>query len=169
MRNLLFLAVGLAGSAFTAAEQKIGIDDAQIAHVVISANDVTVEASKLAQLKSSSEEIKAFAHQMIRKHSNVNKAVVELTTRLELTSRDSPISQELRADGENRLAGMKGASSDEFDKAYIDQVVAFHQNLLYLIDNTLMSNVTNQELAALLFDLFAPLSDHLERAQQIQK
>ena len=63
MRNLLFLAVGLAGSAFSA-EQKIGIDDAQIAHVLVSANDVTVEASQLAGLKSSSEEVKALAHQV---------------------------------------------------------------------------------------------------------
>lgn len=169
MKNLLFLAVGLAGSAFAAADQKIGIDDAQIAHVMVSANDLTVEASRLARLKSSSEEIKAFAHQVVREHSNVNKAIAELTTRLELTSLDSPISQELKVDGENRLAGLKGASDDAFDKAYIDQIVAFHQNLLDLIDNTLMPNVRNQELAALLFGLFAPLSDHLERAQQIQK
>ncbi len=169
MRNLLFLAVGLAGSAFAAAEQKIDIDDAQIAHVVVSANDVTVEASRLAGLKSSSEEVKALAHQVAREHSNVNKAVAELTTKLELASRYSSISQELKADGENRLAGLKGASGDEFDKAYIDQVVAFHQNLLDLIDNTLMPNVKNEELAALLFSLFAPLSDHLGHAQQIQK
>jgi putative membrane protein len=169
MRNLLFLAVGLAGSAFSAAEQKIGIDDAQIAHVVVSANDMTVEVSRLAGLKSSSEEVKALAHQVAREHSNVNKAVAELATRLEWTPRDSPISQELKADGENHLAELNVASGEEFNKAYIDQVVAFHQNLLDLIDNTLMPNVKNQELAALLFGLFAPLSDHLERAQQIQK
>ena len=64
-------------------EQKIGIDDAQIAHVLVSANDVTVEASQLAGLKSSSEEVKALAHQVAREHSNVNQAVAELTTRLE--------------------------------------------------------------------------------------
>ena len=97
----------------------------------------------------------------------MNQAVAELTTRLELASRHSPISQELKA--VKTPCGLKGASDDEFDKAYIDQVVAFHQNLLDLIDNTLMPNVKNQELAALLFGLFAPLCDHLERAQQIQK
>jgi putative membrane protein len=169
MRNVLFFAAGLAGSAFAAADQKIGIDDAQIAHVLISANDVTVETSKLVSLKSSSEEVKALAQQVAREHSNVNKAVAELTARLELASRDSQISKDLKANGENRLAGLKDASGDEFDKTYIDQVVAFHQNLLDLIDNTLMPNVKNQELAALLFGLFAPLSDHLERAQQLQK
>ncbi len=169
MKHLLFLAVGLAGSAFAAADQKIGMDDAQIAHIMVSANDMTVEASKLARLKSSSWEIKAFAHQVVHEHSNVNKAIAELTTRLELASRDSQVSQELKVDGENRLAGLKDTSDDEFDKAYIEQIVAFHQNLLDLIDNTLMPNVKNQELAALLFGLFAPLSDHLERAQQIQK
>jgi putative membrane protein len=169
MRNLLFLAAGLAGSAFATPEQKIGIDDGQIAHVMVSAHDLTIEASRLAGLKSSNEEVKALAHQVAHEHSSVSKAVGELATRLELASRDSPISRELKAEGENRLAGLKGASDDEFDKAYIDQIIAFHQNLLDLIDNTLMPNVTNQELAALLFGLFAPLSDHLERAQQIQK
>jgi hypothetical protein len=56
-----------------------------------------------------------------------------------------------------------------FDKAYIDQAVLLHQDVLDIIDNQLMPNTTNEDLKTLLYDLFLPLSDHLEHAQEIQE
>ena len=42
------------------------------------------------------------------------------------------------------------------------------QHVLDTIDNRLMPSAKSEELKALLYKMFAPLSDHLEYAQQIQ-
>ena len=56
----------------------------------------------------------------------------------------------------------------DFDKAYIEQNVVLHQHVLDTIDNRLMPSAGSEELKALLYKMFAPLSDYLEHAQQIQ-
>ena len=56
-----------------------------------------------------------------------------------------------------------------FDKAYIDQAVILHQDVLDTIDNRLMPNATSEDLKTLLYNLFSPLSDHIEQAQEIRE
>jgi len=56
----------------------------------------------------------------------------------------------------------------EFDQAYIERNVVLYQHVLDTIDNRLMPSATSEELKALLYKMFSPLSDYLEHAQQIQ-
>jgi putative membrane protein len=44
-----------------------------------------------------------------------------------------------------------------------------YQDVLDTVDNRLMPNATSEELKTVLYNLFAPLSLHLEQAQQIQE
>ena len=47
--------------------------DAQIASIVVTANQVDIDAGKLAESKGSNAEVKAFGKQMVTDHSGVNK------------------------------------------------------------------------------------------------
>jgi putative membrane protein len=167
MKNLFLLAV--MAPALTAFADIREMDDEQIADVVITANRIAIEAGQLARLRADDEKVKAFAMRMIDEHSGSNRSAHELLARLNLAARNNQISEELQADAGKNLAALESLHGKAFDRAYIDRKVAFHQDVLDTIDNRLMPKATRDDLKALLYNLFSPLSDHLEHAQQIQE
>src|SRR5687767_5723156 len=87
-----------------------GVTDAQIAAIVVTANQVDIDAGKLAVERAASDKVKTFARLMITDHSGVNKAAVELVTRLKVTPQANPTSQALQAGGDKNLAHLKTLS-----------------------------------------------------------
>ena len=80
-----------------------GVNDAQIASIVVTANQVDIDAGKLAASKATNAEVKAFGERMATDHAGVNKAATELVTKLKVTPADNPTSQALKAGGERRI------------------------------------------------------------------
>lgn len=142
--------------------------DAQIASIVVTANQVDIDAGALAASKGTTPDVKAFGHMMETDHAGVNKAATDLVTRLKVTPEDNPTSRSLREGGEKNVARLKGLSGAAFDKAYIDQEVAYHQAVLDAVDKTLIPNARNAELRALIVKVRPAFVAHLERAKQIQ-
>ena len=160
--TLLVLALG-ATSAWAA-----GPTDAQIAHVVVTANQVDIDAGKLALSKAHSKDVKEFAQRMITDHSAVNKAATELVEKLNVTPEPNPTSASLQKGGEENLAKLKTLSGAAFDKAYIDHEVAYHEAVLSALDKTLIPSAQNAELKALLVKVRPAFVAHLDMAKQIQ-
>ena len=145
-----------------------GINDAQIASIVVTANQVDIDAGNLAKTASSNGEVKKFAELMVTDHTGVNKSATELATRLKVTPEDNPTSQSLKSGGEANLKNLKGLKGAAFDKAYIDHEVAYHQQVLDAIDKTLIPSAQNTELKELLVTVRPAFVGHLEHAKQIQ-
>jgi len=145
-----------------------GINDAQIASIVVTANQVDIDAGKLAQSTSSNAEVKKFAERMITDHTGVNKSAVDLVTKLKVTPQDNPTSQSLKAGGESNLANLKTLKGAAFDKAYIDHEVVYHEQVLDAVDKTLIPSAKNEELKALLVKVRPAFVAHLEHAKMIQ-
>ena len=78
-KTFLFAAACLAFSHVTALAQS-GPTDAQIAAIVVTANQVDIDAGKLAVSRSGNKDVKDFAQRMIADHTGVNKAATELVT-----------------------------------------------------------------------------------------
>lgn len=169
MKVPFILIVAFIAPSFSAFADTRDIHDAHIADVVITASSIAIETAKLAQSKSSNEEIKAFAQRMAGNHAEVSQSAIDLVTRLKMTLEDNSISRGIKADGETDLARLQGLRGAEFDKAYIDQKIVLYQHVLDTIDNRLMPNASNEELKILLYNLFSPFSLYLENAQQIQE
>ena len=145
-----------------------GVTDAQIASIVVTANQVDIDAGKVAKSMASNAEVKKFADQMITDHTGVNKQAVELVTKLKVTPEDNPTSQSLKAGGEKNVANLKTLKGAAFDKAYIDNEVAYHQAVLDAMDKTLIPGATNAELKALLVKVRPAFVAHLEHAKHVQ-
>ena len=158
--SALFLA---AAGAFAQAP-----NDAQIAHIVVTANTVDIDAGKLAESKSTNADVKAFGQRMVTDHTGVNKSATELVTKLKVTPEDNPTSQALKKGGEDNLANLKKLSGAAFDKAYIDHEVAYHEQVLGAVDKTLIPNAKNEELKALIVKVRPAFVAHLEHAKQLQ-
>ena len=162
----IFSAAVLSVLALTASAQ--APNDAQIAAIVVTANQVDIDAGKLALSKSASKDVKAFAQLMVTDHTGVNKAATELVTKLKVKPEQNPTSTSLKKAGDETLRRLKGLSGAQFDKAYVDNELAYHQTVLDAIDKTLIPSAKNEELKALLVKVRPAFVAHLEHAKHLQ-
>lgn len=160
----------LAGLLFVAAAGAAaqGVNDAQIASIVVTANQVDIDAGRLATAKSRNPEVRKFAQLMVTDHTGVNKSAIELVQKLKVLPQDNPTSQKLKTDGQANVTRLKSLSAAEFDKAYIDHEVEYHQSVLETVDKTLIPAAKNAELKALLVKTRPAFAAHLEHAKQVQ-
>src|SRR5438132_11185459 len=94
------IAVALAASLFLVtaqAQDKKGPSDPQIAGIVVAANQIDIDAGKLAKSHSKNKEVQKFAQQMITDHSAVNKQASALVKKLKVTPEESDTSRSLKS------------------------------------------------------------------------
>ena len=142
--------------------------DAQIADIVLTANTIDSTVGELALTKAQSQSVKDFAQTMITDHSAVNKQAVALATKLGVTPEANDVSRQLKAGAEESQRSLQGMTGADFDKAYIDHEVAYHQAVIDALDNTLIPNAQNAELKALLTKTRPAFAAHLARAKGFQ-
>ena len=144
------------------------VTDPQIAAIVVAANTVDIKAGELAQSKTTNPKIKQFADTMVRDHTAVNKAAVELVTKLGVTPEENETSRSLTSSGEQTRERIGGLSGKEFDTAYIDNEVTYHATVIKALDDTLIPNAKNAELKALLIKVRPSFVTHLQHAEQLK-
>lgn len=154
--------------AFAAAGAADLPSDAQIAAIVVTANQVDIDAGKLAVSKSTSPRVKEFAQTMVTDHTGVNKAATDLVTKLHVTPEPNATSASLKKGGDDNLAKLRKLSGPAFDRAYIEHEIAYHQAVLDAVDQTLIPGAKNAELKALLVKVRPAFVAHLEHAKQLQ-
>jgi putative membrane protein len=142
--------------------------DPQIVGIVIAANDIDISAGKLALSKSKDKEVRAFAQQMVTDHGAVQKSVMELGAKLHVTPADSPTAAALKKQADDTTAKLKGLSGKAFDKAYVDNEVAYHTAVIDAVSKVLIPNAQNAELKSALTGAAPIFTTHLEHAKMIQ-
>jgi putative membrane protein len=168
MRNVQFLSVLLAAAASIAALAQQGPTDAQIAHIVVTANQVDVDAGKVAEQKGSTDEVRKFGKQMVTDHTAVNQQASALVGKLKVTPEANDTSASLRKGGDENLARLQKLKGKEFDQAYVDHEVSYHQAVIDAVDQTLLPSARNEELKTLIRKVRPALVQHLEHARHLQ-
>lgn len=169
MKNAVYLLAAALGTALPlAGAENAAPTDPQIAAIVVTADQVDIDAGRLAERKAQAPDVKAFAKRMVVDHTGVNQAAIALAHRLHVTPASSPTSRSLRQGGERNLAALRKLHGAAFDKAYIDHEVEYHQAVLDAMDKVLIPNARNPELKALLVKVRPAFVDHLAHAKQIQ-
>ncbi|MEO6772559.1 MAG: DUF4142 domain-containing protein [Kofleriaceae bacterium] len=145
-----------------------GPSDPQIAAIVVAANQVDIDAGNLAIKKTKNPEVKKFAELMVTDHTAVNKGAVELVTKLKVTPEETDASKGLTAGGveaRDKLDKLDGAA---FDKAYIDNEVAYHEAVIGVLTTQLIPAAQNAELKSMLIGVKPAFDAHLEHAKTLQ-
>ena len=150
------------------AQAQGGPSDPQIAHIVVTANQIDIDAGKLAKSKSKNKEVDKFAQQMVTDHSGVNKQAVALVKKLKVKPEPSDTSKSLKQGGQENIAKLKKLKGAEFDKAYVDHEVDYHQAVLDAIDKTLIPSAQNAQLKELIVKVRPAIEAHLEHAKHLQ-
>ena len=137
----------LFATAAVAADQAAKPTDPQIAHIAYT--------------------VRAFAQQMVGDHTAVNNQALALVKKLNVKPEDNPTSQSLTKQAEatrNKFTSLNGAA---FDKAYIDNEVAYHKTVNTALSDTLIPDAQNAELKALLQSGLGVFQAHQKHAKQI--
>jgi len=171
LKSFALIVTSLAIAVLANAENKASASvptDAQIAMIVVVADTVDVDYGKLAVKKTSNQAVKEFAETMVRDHTAVNDKAVALAKKLGVTPEASDTSKSLKSDGKKELAKLKVLTGAEFDKAYVDNEVSYHEAVIGLLDKTLIPNTKNAELKSLLESGRPIFVAHLVHAKKLQ-
>ena len=97
----------------------------------------------------------------------MNNQALALVKKLNVKPEDNPTSQSLTKQAEttrNKLASLNGAA---FDKAYMDNEVAYHKAVNTALSDTLIPNAQNAELKALLQSGLGVFQAHQKHAEKL--
>jgi putative membrane protein len=142
--------------------------DPQIVGIVVAANQIDIDAGRLALSKSQNKQVRAFAQQMITDHSALQKSVSDLGAKLNVTPTESDTSNSLKKQAEQTEQKLNGLSGKAFDKAYIDNEVTYHKAVIDATKNVLIPNAQNPQLKSALTGAAPLFQGHLEHAEKVQ-
>ncbi len=158
---------GAAPAAAPVSANASGLSDANIAAIVVAANNADIMYAEMALAKSQDPDVRSFATMVKSDHQSVNRAAVELVTRLKVTPVDNQISFDLRDDAETKRLRLRDLEGFAFDSAYATNEVSYHTTVLGAIDAALIPSAQNAELKALLIQVRPAVEAHLGHARQL--
>lgn len=141
--------------------------DPQIAHIAYTAGVIDIEAAKLALSKSQNKDVREFAEGMVRDHEAVNVQALDLVKKLNVTPEDNHTSQalaEAAATKRDELAKLEGSA---FDKAYVENEVAYHAQVNDALEKQLIPSAENPELKSLLETGLKLFQGHRQHAEHV--
>jgi putative membrane protein len=142
-------------------------NDAQIAHIAYTAGQLDIAAAEQAMQKSTNKEVRAFAENMERDHKAVNDKALALVKKLGVTPEDNDTSKALTKQAADKRAELAKLSGAAFDKAYIDNEVAYHKAVNGALQTTLIPSASNAELKDLLTTGLKIFQGHEQHAEHV--
>lgn len=129
---------------------------------VVQGNMYEIAAAKIAQQKSASADVKDFAKMMVTDHTAMLNEMKPLITK---AGKTPPTELDQRRNG--LLDNLRAAGTKDFDKTYIDQQVAAHEETLSLLKGY-ADNGDNADLKAAATKAVPKVQGHLDKAKAIQ-
>ncbi len=150
------------------AQEAPQLNDAEIASVAVVANQIDVDYAQLAIERSKNPDVREFANTMMTDHKAIINQAVALVTKLGVVPQDNSVSQSLMQQSVETTKNLKTTKGKAFDKAYIDNEVAYHQAVIDAVKGVLIPQSQNAELKALLETALPILETHLAHAKMAQ-
>lgn len=168
INTVLFLAIILL-TITSHAQKSPALSDPEVASAAVTANQVDIDYAAIALKTSKNKDILNFANTMTTDHKAVIAQAVALATKLKVTPQTNYLTKKLQSDAtatKAKLRKLKGAS---FDKAYINNEVAYHKAVISAVETLLIPDTDNAELKSLLQNVVPALKTHLSHAEMVQK
>jgi putative membrane protein len=162
-----FLAAGLMALVPAGAYADNVPTDPQIAHIAYTAGDLDIKAAHQALAKSKNAQVRTFADSMVKDHTAVNEKALALVKKLSITPQDNDTSRSLVKTANVKRAELAKLSGAAFDRAYVDNEVAYHKAVNSVLTNTLIPSSQNAELKTLLQTGLKIFQGHEQHAEQL--
>ncbi len=173
-RNVIFsvstvaLLAACSGTDANTSKAPSPLTDANIAAIVVGANNIDISAADIALQRSKNAEIRKFALRMKTDHKAVLNSAVKLVTRLGVTPVNNDLVATLSKQSQDHEANLRTLSGRAFDKSYIDHEVAYHKAVINVIEKQLIPSANNKELKDTLISVVPAFKAHLKHSEMIQ-
>jgi putative membrane protein len=160
----LLLALPLA----LAAPQAPTLDDATIVAIFDGANTADIETGRLAEQRGASNEVRAIGASLARDHEAVRQQGRDLAQKLGVTPtppKPNPYA-EAHAKAMRALSARSGA---DFDRAFLDHEIAYHQAVIDAVTGTLLPAITNPDLKAFVEKIAPAFQAHLDMTKAAKR
>jgi putative membrane protein len=144
------------------------VTDAVVVAILELANSFDVETGQLAAERARQKEVREFGMMLARDHRAVRQQGRDLAARLKIT----PVELgegELSVAHEAAMKKLRAATSAEFDAAFLQHEVAYHENMIKLTNGTLLPNIRNAELKAFVVKIAPAFEAHRAGADALAK
>ena len=163
------MAVGTAAAVQPNRASPADLNDLEMAHVAVTANDTDIAYAHLALALSDNPNIRGFAETMIRDHTAVNEQVAALARRLGVTAQDNEVSRELAANARQITDELSRLRGTEFDRRYAANEAAYHQAVNGLVAGTFIPNIENPEVKKAFEGALEIFLVHQQHAEQLDR
>jgi len=155
-------------AAAPAAAPAPALDDPTIAAIFDAANSADMETGKLAAERGSTKAVRDFGAMLVRDHKAVRAQGRDLAKKLGVTPTPPADDASARAHAE-AMQTLRAKSGADFDRAFLDHEVAFHQGVIDAVNSTLLPAIQNAELKALVVKVAPAFQAHMIAAQNLGK
>jgi putative membrane protein len=145
----------------------IKLTDAQIASVLLTANQGEAAQNTLASSKTTNTDVRALANDFADAHTAAANRETALYAMLNLTPADNAVSSQLRDTSDSTITQLQNASASQFDLTFVNGQISEHQAVLILIDQNLLVNVTNDALRSEVTAIRTAVQSHLAEAEAL--
>lgn len=146
---------GAAASTLSQADQTMVKDLAQ-------ANMAEVEAAKLAQQKSSNDQVKTYAQKMIDDHTKANDQLQQLAQ-----SKNVTLPTALDSTHRSELKNLSALSGTSFDKKYMSQGGVTDHGKTHALLTRIQKNAKDTDLKTLASNMLPTVDEHWQMAKQM--
>ena len=158
--------VALVAGAAPVRAQAAKLDDPTIIAIFDAANTWDIEAGQLATKKGSDKVVKDFGAMLVRDHSNVRQQGRDLAAKLKVTPtppKDFALAK-VHADAMKKLEGLSGK---DFDKAFLQNEVEYHQAVIDAVTSSLLPALKNAEAKDLVTKVAPAFAAHRDAAKNL--
>lgn len=144
-----------------------GLNDLEMAHAAVTANNTDIAYAQIALAVSEDEAVREFAETMIRDHTAVNNQVFALAKKLNVQAQDNAFSQQLAQNAtriKGELSRLRGA---EFDRYYAENELEYHQTVNDVVANAFIPNVKNPDVKQAFAQALTIFRGHERHAEQM--
>lgn len=144
------------------------LDDPTIVAIFDAANTADIETGSLGAKRGQDKAVRDYGAMIAHDHAAVRQQGRDLAKKLGVT----PTPPADRSSAEAHVQAMdslRGKHGAEFDRAFLQHEVAFHQAVIAAIQTTLLPAIQNAELKALVVKVAPAFQAHLLAAQRLQK
>ncbi len=155
-------------AASVAAAPDPTLDDATIVAIFDAANTADIETGQLAAERGSSKDVRDFGVMLVRDHKMVRQQGRDLAKRLGVTPTPPADDASARAHAD-AMSTLRSQQGTDFDRAFLEHEVKFHQDVIDAIETTLLPSVQNADVRALVVRVAPAFRAHMMAAQKLEK
>lgn len=145
---------------------KVALDDPTIVAIFDEANTADIETGELAVKMGSTKAVRDFGAMLARDHKTVRQQGRDLAKRLGVTP-TPPKPDEGMAAHEAVMKKLKALKGAEFDKAFLENEVSYHDGVIAAVQKTLLPAIQNAELKDLVTKVAPAFVAHRDAAKNM--